>query len=170
MLKSNRFLSLKPLITSFLLCMLILIPLAGCAQTNDPDQSTAKTPAVSEIGDKIGQTVNLTEMKKGDSAKLQKLYDIDPTLVEDFILYTAPSNIKADELAIIKVKDSNNVEQIKEKLDQRVQAQGTSFKDYLPEEYAIIEKHILKSKGNYVLLTISKDSAAIEKIFDDMLK
>ncbi|WP_257151990.1 DUF4358 domain-containing protein, partial [Bacillus toyonensis] len=34
-------------------------------------------------------------MKKGDSKKLQKLYNINTDEIESFVLYTAPTNIKA---------------------------------------------------------------------------
>ncbi|HAG44839.1 MAG TPA: hypothetical protein DCL31_17845, partial [Clostridium sp.] len=114
--------------------------------------------------------VNLDEMKEGDNDKLQKLYDIKADEIENFILYVAPTNLKADEVAVIKVKDANDVESVKEKLSKRVEEQGKSFKDYLPDEYFLIEKHVLKTKDNYVLLAISKDADKIESAFDEALK
>lgn len=160
----------KPFLTVFMLCALILLSLTGCGSQGNNASSTAKNPSVSAIGDKIAQTVDLSKMKTGDDAKLQKLYGIDPATLDGFVLYTAPSNIQAEELAILKVKDPGAVGTVKNKLAERVDAQATSFKDYLPEEYALIEKHVLKAEGNYVLLAISKDSATIEKTFDEMLK
>ncbi|PGL73878.1 DUF4358 domain-containing protein, partial [Bacillus thuringiensis] len=44
------------------------------------------------------------------------------------------------------------------------------FKDYLPDEYFLIEKHVLKTKDNYILLAISKDADKVEKTFDKIFK
>ncbi|GAA0121005.1 MAG: DUF4358 domain-containing protein [Clostridium argentinense] len=140
--------------------------LTGCSSKKEE----AKNISAVEIGEQIKATVKLDDMKEGDNIKLEKLYDIKADDVENFVLYTASTNLKADEIAVIKAKDSNNVEDIKEKLSKRVEEQGKSFKDYLPEEYFLIEKHVLKNKDNYILLAISKDADKIEASFDEALK
>ena len=52
-------------------------------------------------------------MKKQDLNKLQKLYKMDADSMDDFILYTSTSNVKADELAVIKLKDESQAESVK---------------------------------------------------------
>lgn len=153
-----------------LLCMLLILFTVGTLFGCSSKKSAAKTPSVKEISGKIEQAIDMSNMKTGDSSKLQKLYKIDSKDLEEFAIYAPTSNIKADELAILKVKDANKLNEIKEKISKRVENQGTSFKDYLPNEYALIEKHVLKVNGNYILLAISKDSEKIEKIFDESFK
>lgn len=149
------------------LVIFILFAFVGCSVFK---KSEVKNPSVKEISVKIKQTVDISDMKEGDSKKLKKLYNINSDDVEEFALYTAPSNLRADEIAIIKVKDSNNVNKFKDQISKRIEKQGTSFKDYLPDEYFLIEKHVLKTKGNYILLVISKDAKKIEDIFDGFWK
>lgn len=133
-------------------------------------KDTKKDVSMNELGEKISKSTDVSKMKKGDVSKLKKLYKIDPSEVEEFILYTAPSNIKADEIAVIKVKDSSKVKEVKEKVEKRINKQTASFKDYLPEEYAVLEKHVLKENGNYVILVVSKDVDNIEKAIDESFK
>ncbi|WP_429841603.1 DUF4358 domain-containing protein [Brevibacillus sp. FIR094] len=140
--------------------------LAGCSSG---DETSGDLSAV-EVGEKIQQTVSFQNMKQGDLEKLQKLYQIEAGKVEDFILYTASSNVKADELAVIKVKDASDTENIKEKFQQRIEAQTIKLKDYRPEEYFLIEKHVLKTKGQFVLFAVSKEVDQIETVFDEALK
>lgn len=40
----------------------------------------------------------------------------------------------------------------------------------LPDEYFLIEKHVLKMKDNYILFVVSKDAAIIDGAFDEALK
>lgn len=109
-------------------------------------------------------------MDIGDEEKLKKLYDIDSENLEEYILYIPKSNIEANEIAIFKVKESEDLEEVEEKIKDRVEEQATNFKDYLPDEYYLIEKNVLKTKGNYILFAISEDVDKIEKVFDESFK
>ncbi|GIP58514.1 DUF4358 domain-containing protein [Paenibacillus sp. FSL W8-0186] len=140
--------------------------LAGC--TGDGGASAQLTAA--EVGESIRLAAGLPGMKPGDQEKLQKLYHIEPDIVEDFILYTASSNVKADELAVIRVKDADKVGHVLDKVQERIQVQTVKFKDYRPEEYYLLDKHILKAKGRFVLFAVSKEADQMERAFDDILK
>lgn len=140
--------------------------LAGCSG----EGGTSEELSAAKVGERIQQTVSFQDMKQRDLEKLQKLYQIEVEKVENFILYTASSNVKADELAVIKVKDASDTENVKEKIQQRIEAQTIKFKDYRPEEYFLIEKHVLKTKGQFVLFAVSKEVDQIESVFDEALK
>ncbi|WP_259417867.1 DUF4358 domain-containing protein [Bacillus toyonensis] len=165
MINLLKLFNIKFVIT-IIVCTITLGALSGCFEKKENVNNLSAT----EIGEKIKQVANLEEMKEGDSKKLQKLYNINTDEIESFVLYTAPTNIKADEIAAIKVKDMKNVKNIKEKILSRIEKRSKSFKDYLPDEYFLIEKHVLKTKDNYILLAISKDADKIEKTFDEILK
>lgn len=138
--------------------------LSGCSgkDVKTPVQLTA-----AEIGKSIEQTVSLKEMKKGDLNKLKKLYRMDAVEVDDFILYTSTSNVKADELAVIKLTDESQAESVKENIEQRIEAQKMKFKDYRPDEYFLVENHVLKTKGPFVFFSVSKEADTMERAFDD---
>ncbi|GEC89212.1 DUF4358 domain-containing protein [Brevibacillus brevis] len=140
--------------------------LAGCSS----DVGTSEELSAAEVGEKIQQTVSFQNMKQGDLEKLQKLYQIEAGKVEDFILYTASSNVKAEELAVIKVKDASDTENVIQNIQQRIEAQTIKLKDYRPEEYFLIEKHVLKTKGQFVLFAVSKEVDQIESVFDEAMK
>ncbi|WP_098745438.1 DUF4358 domain-containing protein [Paenibacillus sp. EZ-K15] len=137
--------------------------LSGCA---GKDEKTSEQLSVTEIGESIGQAVSLKEMKKQDLNKLQKLYKMDTDSVDDFILYTSTSNVKADELAVIKLKDERQAESVKENIEQRIEAQKMKFKDYRPDEYFLVDHHVLKTKGPFVFFAVSKDAESMERTFD----
>ncbi|MFD1395888.1 hypothetical protein JOD24_003248 [Kroppenstedtia sanguinis] len=137
--------------------------LSGCS--GEKEKAVEKLSAV-EVGKRIEQEVNLDHMKPGDMSKLQKLYQIDADSIEDFILFTASSNVKADELAIIKVKDAHQIESVKEKISHRIDAQTVKFKDYRPEEFFLIDKHVLKTKGPFIFFAVSKEADQMERAFD----
>lgn len=168
-MKKNLSLTLKNFLTIGVILIVALSSLTACSGKKD-NSKVNNTPTVAAIETKIKENVDIKEMRKADENKLKKLYNIDSKDIEEFVLYTASSNLKADEIAIIKVKDPNQLDDIKSKLEERVKAQGKSFKDYLPEEYYIIEKNQIKAKDNYIILAISKDVDKIVNSFEASFK
>lgn len=149
-----------------ILCSIIILALTGCSSK----KTTGEVPTINDIDEKIIKTVDISNMNLGDEDRLKKLYDIDKDDLEDFLLYTPRANIQANEIAILKVKDTNKINDIKDKISARVENQATNFKDYLPDEYFLIEKHVLKTKDDYILFIISEDAETIEDIFDESFK
>lgn len=129
-----------------------------------------ETLTAADVGERIQQATSLSEMQRGDAGKLQKMYHIEASDVADFVLYTAVSNVKADEVAVIKVKDASEIESVMDQIRQRIEAQTVKFKDYRPEEYYLIEKHVLKSNGPFVFFAVLKDADRMERAFDEALK
>lgn len=132
--------------------------------------STVEPLSAAEVGERIVQAVSLPDMKPGDAEKLEKLYRIEAAEIEDFILYVASSNVQADELAVIRFKDAKQADNAREKFAQRIETQAVKFKDYRPEQFFLLEKHVWKAKGRYVLFAVSKEAERIERAFDDALK
>ncbi|GAA0729268.1 hypothetical protein GCM10008905_29050 [Clostridium malenominatum] len=161
---------MKNLLKNILLLFLLIILPTGILFGCSSQKASKKNPSSKEIGEKIKQAMDLSQMKDGDSEKLYKSYDIKENEIENFFLLTPPSNIKAEELLIVKLKDSKDIDSIKEKIQNRVDAQSTSFKDYLPEEYNLIENHILEVKDNFIFFTISKDGDKQKELFYESFK
>jgi len=147
--------------------LLVVAMLAGCASMS---QKEIKNPSVYEIDVMIKQSVDISTLEEAEYVKLKKLYGISKSEIDEFVFYRAPSNVKAEEILIIKVKDANQVENVKEKIDKRIARQAASFKDYLPSEYFLIEKSVIKVNNNYILLAVSKDSSKIALTFSESFK
>lgn len=140
--------------------------LIGCSSKKEG----AKDVPVHTIEEHIKQAASMENMEKGDMNRLKKLYHLDADEVQDFVLYTAESNVEADELAVIQVKQEHQAESVKEKIMKRIGAQEVKLKDYRPEQFYLVEKHVLKVKGRYILFTVSKDAGQIESAFSEALK
>ncbi|MCM3747064.1 DUF4358 domain-containing protein [Paenibacillus pasadenensis] len=141
---------------------LVIALLSACSD----DGGTGKVPTVAGLKDRMEQAADLSGMKQQDADKLQKLYGITADEIEDFVLYTSTSNVKADELAIIKVKDASKTASVMERIQQRIKAQTVKFKDYRPKEYYLIEKHVLLSKGPLVFFAVSENAGRMDEAFN----
>ncbi|PAK54998.1 DUF4358 domain-containing protein [Paenibacillus sp. 7541] len=155
-------------IWSFPLVLLALAVAFGILSGCSGSGTNAEEPAsAAEIGQAIEQAVRLDHMNKGDLDKIQKIYRIDKDDIADFVLYTSASNVKADELAVIQLKDPGRIASVKENIELHIERQKAKFKDYRPDEYYLVERHVMKSKGSYVLFAVSDQADQMERVFDD---
>lgn len=148
----------------FLITMLFL---SGCMRQG---RAAVKDPDISDMEGIIKNSFDISDMTAIDANRLKKLYDIDPAELDGFFAYVSSSNLKASEIALLKVKDVKALKGIKEKVEERVKRQSHSFKDYLPEEYGLLEGHVLTTKENYILLAVSKEAEKIQTAFNSTFK
>ncbi len=73
----------------------------------------------------------------------------------------------AETVAIMKVKEEGDVESIKAALQVLVDEKRGEMEDYLPDQFEIVDKSEVKTKGNYVYLVISEQADAITKIIEN---
>ncbi|EGD48375.1 hypothetical protein Cpap_2527 [Ruminiclostridium papyrosolvens DSM 2782] len=125
---------------------------------------------LNDVHENIKKVANVTDMRIEDGSKLKKLYGIDEAKLDGFYLYRAGSNVKADEILILKVKDKNDMEDIKSNINKRIEKQEASFKDYLPKEYDLIKNNVIKTKDNFLLFAVSQDADKISSAFDESVK
>lgn len=155
----------KRLILLLVITVIFAAVMVGCSGKPEDARSDV---TVGELAERLKQAVKLDELRQRDKETLQRLYHLGE--VEDFVLYTALSNVKADEVAVIQAKDAAQAERVRQNVSKRIDAQTVKFKDYRPEVYGLIEKHVLKRKGRFVLFAVSKDADRIEQVFDEALR
>ncbi|MBU3129382.1 DUF4358 domain-containing protein [Clostridium tagluense] len=150
----------------YILCLVPFIGaiFQGCALIQ------TKNPEIPEIIACIQKVSDLSPMEKGNKTKLRKLYSISTTGLEDFALYAPKSNMEANEILILKVKNQDDIDDLLESIESRIEKQSSSFKDYSPDQYELLENHNLEVKGKYIILNVSKDVDKITTAVNESFK
>lgn len=125
-----------------------------------------KNVSMEEIKQYVVQATDVSVMQEDDGTRLKKLYGINKRDVEDFILYAPKSNMEANEILILKAKTKDDLKALQAKVNERVEKQSDSFKNYEQTQYEIISNYVLEQKDQYLILIISKDSKAIKELID----
>lgn len=149
-----------------ILCLVTIIggTFQGCAFIQ------TKNPEIPEIIANIQKVTDLSPMEKGNKTKLRKLYSISNKGLADFALYAPKTNMEANEILILKAKSQDDLDGLLEKIENVIERQSSSFKDYSPDQYELLENHTLEVKGNYLILIVSKDVDKITKVVNDSFK
>ena len=108
----------------------------------------------------------------GDAADAKETFsyvsDLPYDKVENFLLSYSTTG-KADEIAVIAVKDPADVTKAADSLRAHVESRRKLFLQYGPAEAARVEKAQVFTKDQYAVLIICDDSPAVKTAFDDFL-
>ncbi len=146
----------------FILAAVVLITFIGLYNV-----LKVKEPDMEKLKAKIVDSADLTNMVEGDAQRLRKLYYINKNHVEDFIFFAPKTNMDASEILILKAKSTEDLTQLKEKVNTRLEKSASSFESYRPDQYELIQDKVLKVRGNYLILIVSEGVSEIEELIDE---
>ena len=140
---------MKKSIFAVLLILTLLLP--GCAEKEAEVKSydfSKVYPAMTEIND-------LPEMLLLPADKAELLYGIDPEICRQEFLAICQDSLRADEIWLIEAVDNNSAGRIEEFAKMHIEQKSKELKNYLPDQYNVMQKAKLIRNGNYVILLIS---------------
>ena len=102
---------------------------------------------VDELADRIASSSSFEdEMAKIDDELAIELYGFEANGIEEIVSYQG-SGASSEEILVLKVKDVNDINNAKEKIETRLKEREEAFASYLPKEVSKIQNHILEEKG-----------------------
>lgn len=156
--------------TLLLSAALLALSLCACGSTGGKKDTTALDMA------QLQQTMlaadpGLTEMTSltGAAPDGETLFAYVSALpygkVEDFLLSYSTAG-KADEVAVIAVKDQQDVEEAARTLRDHVAQRLTLFRQYGPDQAARVEQAQVFTKDNCAVLIIADQAQAVKTAFE----
>lgn len=129
----------------------------------DGDKTAAEpNKTFSEMAEELSGEVEAPTME-ADETMLKDIYHLDMDKIEEAKAYMAMMNVHADDLVLVKAKSEEDAKAVEESLKQRNADSVETWKQYLPEQYELVQNYKLERKGNYVFYTVSSKA-------DDLLK
>ena len=114
----------------------------------------------------VTEAADLSKMQEADNQMLKRLYGLDGADFDGILLYYPTSNMGAEELLLVKMKDVSQAEAVQAAIENRLATQKKSFDGYGAEQTAMLEKSIIKVRGNYALFISADDPVRVQAAFD----
>ncbi|MFX3636560.1 MAG: DUF4358 domain-containing protein [Candidatus Pristimantibacillus sp.] len=144
-------------------------PIQTPAPTKKPTPTKApveKMPSASDMIDGMLEEVEQPSLMTMDADMMKDTYAIDASLLEEYSIRFPMMNVKATEIAVFKVKNSKNIDAVKEGMAKRAAGIQKQFETYLPDQYENAKNYKVVTNGNYVLFIISESASDLEKAFN----
>ena len=151
--------------------VLVLVAAIGCTsnKSNDGGEKEVNV-SVSEIAEKIQSDVEWPSLIDLDEQGLKDFYGIDASDLEEYDVKMPMMIVKSNEIAVIKVKDAEKVEEVKENVEKRAESIKKTFETYLPDQYENAKNYLLEVKGKYIIFAIHEDVTNVEEVFNSFFK
>ena len=157
----------------------------GCAggEAREPDSGTENTASgdaeqeesretvktVEGVYQEIGQKVDLQSPVCMDEEYIANYYGIDVSALEEYVFSMSEDAAQAETVIIMKVKEKDDMAGIAECLQTVVEEKKNEMENYIPEQFAIVEKSKVVEKDSYIWLVISENADAITEIIESGL-
>lgn len=161
---------------SFLsLCLILLLSISciSCGTRNNATVAAASvislqdlTYKIEQAGGKLPKMDCYNTSSKDAEDWFHYLCDFDYSKVDDYYISYA-SNGSAEEIFLIKLKNSEDSTYAELSLHDRIKSRATTFDQYAPKEAAKLSHAVITSNGNYVALLICEDEYSAKKAFED---
>lgn len=140
----------------------VLVLLFLCTKLAHGKESQTEFSVMSEA---VTAAVDLTPMQQADNQMIKRLYGLDPADYDGVLLYYPTTNMGAEELLLVKLRDTAQQETVAAAIEARIGTQKSSFDGYGVEQYAMLEKSVTELQGNYALLIVAADTAPVRQAF-----
>ena len=140
----------------FLLAVVLIIQTAG---------SRSSSTSFADMAASVQGSADLSQMSEGDNQMLKRLYGIDGADYDGVMLYYPASSMGAEELLLIRLRDTSQQEQVQAAMEARRSTQLSNFNGYGADQTAMLENSIIEVRGNYALFVSAENPAAVQEAF-----
>ncbi len=122
------------------------------------------TKTVEEVETSVLDVFSVEDLKKIENNKLSEEFSFDFDFIDSFSYYASDSIMNVNEILIIKLKEGVNSSETEQVIKERVEKKQILFDGYAPNESALLQNYVLKSKSGFVFYAVGEQaSAAVEK-------
>lgn len=157
-------------IISVMLALVVLLQ-CGCGGTKTSDTvSMYDLRQTMEAADKsLPEMLNASSADENAADQFAYISDLDYGKVDSFFLSYAKEGT-ADEIAVVAVKDVNDIDEAKQSLETHRQNRRKLLEQYEPEEVKRIDDGLVFAKDQYAVLIICDDASAVKAAFEKAIE
>lgn len=124
---------------------------------------------IEELGKKISESGAFQdEIAKVDKEIVYKAYGFDDNLIKEIVSYQG-SGATSEEILILQVNEKENLNEVKEMINNRIEERKEIFASYLPKEVYKLENNIFRVYNNYIIMCISNDNEKVDEIINQII-
>lgn len=126
--------------------------------------------SVSEIAEQLKKEENIGNLVEGDANSLKRYYSLNANDYDGFALWTSENPMDVDEIIVIKAKSDEQMDDLEDSIEKRIETQKQNFEGYGAEQTALLEESIVVIRGEYAFFAVSENAASWESIFLESIK
>lgn len=155
-MSSFRNIALEILCVAALIAFITFLVLSRSGGTEKP---------VGDVASPVLATLEKGQMTEQSNADAAKAFGFDLSKAEGLVYYENEDIMDVSELLIVKLNDAEDAESFRTAVETYIANQKNLYKNYAPEQYALLEDSILDVSGNTLFYCTAKNADALYDAF-----
>jgi hypothetical protein len=118
-----------------------------------------------DMKEAVMAAADTTNMLEADSQMIRRLYGIDPDEYDGVLLWYPKTNMKSEELLVVKLRDGGQMKALEQAISARKDTLLQSFRGYGAEQTAMLENSVTDLRGNYAFFCSADDPDRVHQAF-----
>lgn len=128
-------------------------------------QDQVSSAGIEEVAAATAEAAGFSDTAQAEARMVKRFYGLNPNDYEGAVLYAPKDNMDVQELFIVKLRDSSQKKEVEEAIKKRLDTQQKSFEGYGAEQTALLEKHVLEMRSNFILYCVGENAQAAQAAF-----
>ena len=111
-------------------------------------------------------TETLTRM---DDRMLKRNFGLNSADYDGVMYYASTSSMSVEEVLLIRVDSRDQIQQISDAIDERIDARMDAFEGYAPDQVRLLEDAQQSVRGRYIFFAVSSRATEYRNAFDTSL-
>ncbi|MCI9439643.1 MAG: DUF4358 domain-containing protein [Ruminococcus sp.] len=120
--------------------------------------TSGSTKPFDEVAAAVEERLDTEKLVKQDAQALKRYYGLNGADYEGVLFYSAEFSISAEEVLLIEVRSEQQVQDVRDAIEERLESRRNTFEGYAPEQAQMIEQAQLQVRGRFVFLAVSTDA------------
>ena len=125
--------------------------------------------SAAELAAAVTEGMDEAVMTRKTARKAAETFHLPPDLAEDLAFYANDSVMDVSELLIVKLRDRADAPLVREAIEKRVEDQKNLYKNYAPEQYALLDRCRIAVNGNTVFYCTADNADSLYNLFKNKL-
>lgn len=127
--------------------------------------TSGSTKPFADIAAEVEQNLDTETLVKMDTQALKRYYGLNSADYEGVMLYASQFNISAEEVLMIEVKSDQQMQEVRDAVDKRLETRLQTFEGYAPEQVQLIEQAQIQVRGQILFLAVSPHAESYAAAF-----
>lgn len=120
--------------------------------------TSGSTKPFEEVAAAVEEQLDTEILVKQDAQALKRYYGLNGADYEGVLYYSSEFSISAEEVLLIEVRSEQQVQEVRDAIEERLESRRNTFEGYAPEQAQLIGQAQLQVRGKFIFLAVSADA------------
>ncbi len=131
--------------------------------------SSGSSKSFEEVKKPVEAAINTKKLQDAGIQGLKRFYSLNAADYEGVLFYNSKFNLSAAEVLLIKVKEEDQIHQVVEAIEKKIESRKNDFEGYAPQEVKYLDAAQISVRGKFIFLSVGEQADKYKEIFSKSL-